>query len=102
MQAWLAGQGVTSAFVEPGSPQQAAFIERFNGTMRRECLNVEELDSVLEARVVIGEWVELYSTVRRHRGLGGKTPAAFDAEWRNLATTPKTRQTRGARSESRT
>lgn len=36
MAAWLGQQGVTSAFVEKGSPQQNAFIERFNGSMRRE------------------------------------------------------------------
>jgi transposase InsO family protein len=44
---------VQRAFIEKGSPQQNAFVERFNGTMRDEVLNGEEFESVLEARVVI-------------------------------------------------
>lgn len=95
---WLAGLGVTSAFVEKGSPQQNAFIERFNGTMRRELLRGEEFHSVLEARVVIAGWVDEYNTLRRHRGLGGKTPAAFTAEARRARA--RTRgQTGGGRKE---
>ena len=90
---WLGGQGVTSAFVEKGSPQQNAFIERFNGSMRRELLNGEEFHSVLEARVVIAGWVEEYNTIRRHRGLGGKTPARFTAEAKKLAAAERKRQT---------
>jgi transposase InsO family protein len=31
---WLEEQGVTRAFIEKGSPQQNAFVERFNGSMR--------------------------------------------------------------------
>jgi transposase InsO family protein len=96
---WLTGQGVVSAFVEKGSPQQNAFVERFNGTMRRECLNAEQFDSILEARVVIADWVSDYNTIRRHRGLGGKTPAAFAAEAKQHAGTHKTRQTHGGMKE---
>jgi putative transposase len=80
--AWLADQGVKTAFIEKGSPQQNAFVERFNGTMRDEVLNGEEFDSVLEARVVIGDWLVVYDTVRPHRGLGMLTPAAFAASCR--------------------
>jgi len=32
---------------------------------------------VLEAKVVIDEWLELYNTRRPHRGLAGQTPAAY-------------------------
>jgi putative transposase len=79
---WLADQGVKTAFIEKGSPQQNAFVERFNGTMRNEVLNGEEFDSILEARVVITDWLTLYNTVRPHRGLGMMTPAAFAASHR--------------------
>jgi putative transposase len=74
---WLAEQGVGQAFVERGSPQQNAYVERFNGTMRDEKLNGESFHSVLEARVVLTEWLEEYNTVRPHRGHGMRTPAAF-------------------------
>jgi transposase InsO family protein len=74
---WLGEQGVMPVFVEKASPQQNGYIERFNGSMRRELLNGELFHSVLEARVVIDQWTELYNTRRRHRGLGGLTPAAY-------------------------
>ena len=74
---WLKEQGVKSAFVAPGSPQQNAFIESLNGTVRDECTNLEEFHSVIEAKVVHLEYRELYNTVRRHRALKMTTPAAF-------------------------
>jgi putative transposase len=78
---WLAEQGVKTAFIEKGSPQQNAFVERFNGTMRDEVLNGEEFDNLLEARVVIGNWLLEYNQLRPHRGLGMMTPAAFAASY---------------------
>jgi putative transposase len=77
---WLAERGVKTAFIEKGSPQQNAFVERFNGTMRDEVLNGEEFD-LLEARVVIANWLVEYNTLRPHRGLGMMTPAAFAASY---------------------
>ncbi len=74
---WLAEQGVQTAFIEKGSPQQNAFVERFNGTMRDEVLDGEEFASLLEAQVVIAEWLVEYNTLRPHRGLGMMTPTQF-------------------------
>jgi putative transposase len=79
---WLAEQGVKTAFIEKGSPQQNAFVERFNGTMRDEKLNGEEFDTLTEARVVLAEWVEEYNSRRPHRGLGFKTPRRYADEVR--------------------
>ncbi len=98
---WLTGQGVTILFIEKASPQQNAFVERFHRSMRSEALNVEEFDSVLEARVVIGEWRELYNNVRRHRGLGMKTPAAFRADAKQQRTPPKGQTDRGRKERGR-
>jgi len=84
---WLAERGVKTAFIEKGSPQQNAFVERFNGTMHDEVLNGEEFDSLLEARVVIGNWLVEYNTLRPHRGLGmptriaGMRPAESTTWW---------------------
>jgi transposase InsO family protein len=76
---WLAEHGVAAAFIEKGCPQQNCYVERFNGTMRDELLNGELFHTVLEARVVIGQWLEGYNSSRPHRGLGMMTPAAFAA-----------------------
>jgi transposase InsO family protein len=74
---WLAARKVEAIFIEKGSPQQNAYVERFNGSMRDELLNGEHFDTVLEARVVIGRWRHEYNTLRPHRGLEYKTPEAF-------------------------
>lgn len=78
---WLVEQGVTAAFIEKASPQQNAFVERFNGTMRDEVLNGEVFENLLEARVVINEWRRRYNEQRPHRGLGMLTPATFAMRW---------------------
>ena len=77
LQRWLRAQGVEPIFIAKASPTQNCYIERFNGSMRRELLNGELFHSVLEARVVIEDWLVLYNTRRPHRGLAGKTPAAY-------------------------
>ncbi len=76
---WLRTQRVGQLFIEKASPQQNAYVERFNGTMRDEVLNGETFRSVLEARVVISQRVQVYNEIRPLRGLGYKTPAAFYA-----------------------
>jgi len=89
---WLAERGVEAAFIEKGKPQQNPYVERFNGTMRRELLNGEEFDSVLEARVMISSWVEEYNTCRPHRGLKMMTPAAYAAARRKGVLSDSDRQ----------
>ena len=36
---WLSDLGVTTLFIEPGSPWENAYIESFNGKLRDELLN---------------------------------------------------------------
>ncbi|BBH18129.1 transposase [Nocardioides baekrokdamisoli] len=77
LREWLTEQGVRAVFVAKASPQQNGYIERFNGSMSREVFGHEIYHSVLEVRHVVNEWTEVYNTRRPHRGLGGKTPAAY-------------------------
>lgn len=76
---WLKDHGVTAALIAKASPQQNCYVERFNGSMRDELLDGELFHTVLEARVVIGDWITSYNSSRPHRGLGMMTPAAFAA-----------------------
>ena len=46
LQQWLIEHGVQPVFIAKASPQQNCYIERFNGSMRRELLNGELFDSV--------------------------------------------------------
>ena len=79
-QAWAHGN-VTIDFIQPGKPQQNAFVESFNGKFREQCLNENIFFSLEHAREVINEWREIYNDFRPHRSLKGKTPKEFEREF---------------------
>ena len=74
---WLKERGVEAVFIEKASPQQNPFIERFNGTMRRDLLNLEEFDTVTEAQVLVNNFNDEYNHERPHRALNMMTPHEF-------------------------
>lgn len=75
LQDWLKGLGVKTAYIEPGSPWENGFNERFNGSLRDECLNLEYFHTLKEARVIIGQWMNEYNHIRPHSSLGYRPPA---------------------------
>ena len=54
LSTWLSSKGVATRYIEPGSPWQNAVDERFNGTVRDECLNMEVFHHDDHARALIG------------------------------------------------
>ncbi len=72
---WLGRVGVSTLFIEPGSPWENGYIESFNGKFRDEFLDREILDTPLEAKVLIERWRVDYNTVRPHSALGYRPPA---------------------------
>jgi putative transposase len=72
---WLGKVGVTTLFIEPGSPWENGYVESFNGRLRDELLNLEVLDTLLEARVLVERWRRDYNRVRPHSSLGYRPPA---------------------------
>jgi putative transposase len=81
VQTWLAGQGTKTPYIDPASPWQNAFGESFNDKLRQECLNLEVLETLEEAKVVIGRWRRAYNGERPHSSLGYRTPKEFRAAW---------------------
>lgn len=61
-------------YIDPGKPQQNAFIESFNGSLRDELLNEEIFDSLDDARRKLALWRYDYNTVRPHSSLANQTP----------------------------
>ncbi len=51
LDVWAYEQGLTLRFIEPGKPQQNAYIESFNGKFRDECLNEHWFLSMRHAQV---------------------------------------------------
>jgi putative transposase len=43
-------------FIEPGKPNQNAFVESFNSRFRDECLNVHWFKTLDEARSILEDW----------------------------------------------
>ena len=41
LRQWLAKLGTGTLYIEPGSPWENGYCERFNGKLRDECLNGE-------------------------------------------------------------
>ena len=76
---WAAEQGVEIRFIRPGRPVENCFIESFNGTLRRDCLEASWFDSLAEARLRIEAWRLQYNHDRPHTSLGGLAPAEFAA-----------------------
>jgi putative transposase len=55
------------------------FVESFNRRLRTECLNRNHWTSLLEARVVIGDFKTDHNLRHRHSALGYRTPAEYAA-----------------------
>ena len=72
---WLGRVGVTTLYIEPGSPWENGYIESFNGKLRDELLDCEVFDTLLEAKVLIERYRVRYNTVRPHSSLGYRPPA---------------------------
>lgn len=76
-QAWSHDR-VKIDFIQPGKPQQNAFVESFNGKFRMQCLNENLFFTIAHATELIDEWREVYNDFRPHRSLNGKTPKEFE------------------------
>jgi putative transposase len=58
-----------------GKPQQNAYIERFNRTVRGEWLGQYIFETIEEAQDQATEWLWTYNNERPKMGIGGITPA---------------------------
>jgi putative transposase len=73
----LAEKAVACRHIDPGSPWQNGFNERFNGSLRDECLNLETFAHVDQARAVCRLYLRHYNHERPHSALDYLTPAEF-------------------------
>ena len=77
MVTWAHDRGVQLRLIEPGKPNQNAYVESFNGRLRDECLNEHLFTNLLHARMVIETWRREYNEERPKKALGGLTPEAY-------------------------
>jgi putative transposase len=77
LQDWCTDKKVILHWIEPGKPTQNAYIERFNGTFRREVLNANTFSSLAQVRRTVDAWLVEYNTERPHQALRFMTPVEY-------------------------
>jgi putative transposase len=84
LHAWAYRRQVVLHFIDPGKPVQNAFVERFNGTCRRDCLDAHLFADIEDARRKLERWRRHYNEQRPHSALDQQTPADFARGARGL------------------
>ena len=77
LENWAIANNIKLKFIEKGKPTQNAYIERFNGTYRKEVLSFYYFKNLEEVRSVTEEWLNEYNWIRPHRSLGGLSPREY-------------------------
>jgi len=67
--------GMTHVRTSPYYPQSNGKVERWQGTLKRDCLRPSVPLSVEEARLLVSRFVQHYNHVRLHSAIGYVTPA---------------------------
>ncbi len=79
--AWCKSHRIALEYIAPGRPTQNGYIESFNGKLRDECLNLNCLRNLNDARERNGRWREHYNSSRPHSALGYLAPEHFALKW---------------------
>ena len=72
---WAKHAGMAIQYIEPGKPNQNAYIERFNRTYREELLDLYLFATLDDVREAIYWWRIEYNEERPHDSLADRTPA---------------------------
>ena len=74
LQMWAENNGIKLNYIQPGNPQQNAYIERYNRTVRYEWLAQLLFDSIEQVQESATRWLWTYNHERPNMALGGITP----------------------------
>jgi len=67
--------GMTHVRTSPYYPQSNGKLERWHGSIKRECIRPAAIDSLEDARRRVAEYVRHYNEARLHSAIGYVTPA---------------------------
>lgn len=84
LEEWARDHNIELKFIQPGKPSQNGLIERLNGTLRIECLNLEWFVSIPRLNEQLQQWWHEYNTIRPHSSIGYLTPDEFEIKNQNL------------------
>lgn len=72
---WAQQCGIALQHIQPGKPQQNAYVERYNRTVRHEWLDQYIFETIQEVQDYATDWLWTYNHDRPNMGIGGITPA---------------------------
>jgi putative transposase len=71
---WAKRKGIRMEYIQPRKPQQNAYVERFNRTVRYESLAQYRFDAISGVQDFATRWIWNYNHERSNVALGGITP----------------------------
>jgi putative transposase len=74
LQTWAENSQIKIEYIQPGNPQQNAYVERFNRTVRYEWLSQYYWKDLEEVQLFATKWMWSYNHERPNMALGGFTP----------------------------
>ena len=72
--AWAKREGIRIDYIQPGNPQQNAYIERANRTIRYGWVSKHLFDTLDEVQDYATKWLWFYNHERPHKANGGRPP----------------------------
>ena len=84
LQRWAEKHSILLHYIQPGNPQQNAYVERYNRTVRHEWLEMNEFETIEEAQLTATQWLWTYNNERPNMAIGGITPVMKLAHATNL------------------
>ncbi len=71
---WAKSRNIDLMYIQPGNPQQNAYVERYNRTVRYDWLTQYLFSSIKEVQEYATRWLWTYNNERPNMALGGITP----------------------------
>ncbi len=71
---WARSRGIRIEHIQPGKPQQNAYVERYNRTVRYDWLSQTLFESIAEVQESGTRWLWTYNNERPNMAIGGITP----------------------------
>lgn len=74
LKSWAEANDIGLQYIQPGNPQQNAYVERYNRTVRYDWLAQYLFESIDEVQSHATQWLWTYNHERPNMALGGITP----------------------------
>ena len=77
LQGWADRNNIRLKHIQPGSPTQNAYVERFNRYFREDVLDAYLFNDVIEVKELANKWMIDYNEFHPHKSLGGISPIQY-------------------------